>query len=241
MYGYDILCGISKGTIEIPHKISYPYIERCRFYSQVNFRALKLLKSSSVLLNPHPGFIISRCTTGKFLLMNSFASKRKKYVDSTFASPPLSHDLLTRVQETLDLRCGLKFKPQRWCNLSRLFLAENYLEASNPSGVLAVMLWYRCVKEKHRFTNLPTSPWSQIRCYVIRCMLCSDIISTFMCLKPPANRLFLQQFVHAMNEGNIKAPHYRPFVSWIHPWPDDSPYKGPLMRKAFPCHDATVS
>ena len=25
MYGLDILCGISKGTFEIPHKISYPY------------------------------------------------------------------------------------------------------------------------------------------------------------------------------------------------------------------------
>ena len=35
MYGKDILCGISKGTFEIPHKISYPYIERCGFYSQV--------------------------------------------------------------------------------------------------------------------------------------------------------------------------------------------------------------
>ena len=33
----DILCGISKGTFEIPHKISYPYIERCEFYSQVKF------------------------------------------------------------------------------------------------------------------------------------------------------------------------------------------------------------
>ena len=37
MYGYDILCGISKGTFEIPHKISYSYIERCEFYSQVKF------------------------------------------------------------------------------------------------------------------------------------------------------------------------------------------------------------
>ena len=35
MYESDILCGISKGTFEIPHKISYPYIERCRFYPQV--------------------------------------------------------------------------------------------------------------------------------------------------------------------------------------------------------------
>ena len=35
MYGQDILCGISKVPFEIPLKISYPYIERCAFYSQV--------------------------------------------------------------------------------------------------------------------------------------------------------------------------------------------------------------
>ena len=28
MYGQDILGGISKAPFEIPHKISYPYIER---------------------------------------------------------------------------------------------------------------------------------------------------------------------------------------------------------------------
>ena len=37
MYELDILCGISKGTFQIPHKISYPYIERFEFYSQVKF------------------------------------------------------------------------------------------------------------------------------------------------------------------------------------------------------------
>ena len=31
MYVLDILCGISKGTFDIPHKISYPYIERYVF------------------------------------------------------------------------------------------------------------------------------------------------------------------------------------------------------------------
>ena len=34
MYGYDILCGISKIPFEIPHIISYPYIERSVFYSE---------------------------------------------------------------------------------------------------------------------------------------------------------------------------------------------------------------
>ena len=33
MYGQDILCGISKVPFEIPHKISYPHIERCVFLS----------------------------------------------------------------------------------------------------------------------------------------------------------------------------------------------------------------
>ena len=35
MDGLDILCGISKGTFEISHKISDPYIERCGFYSHM--------------------------------------------------------------------------------------------------------------------------------------------------------------------------------------------------------------
>ena len=37
MYGYDILCAISKGTFEIPHKISYPYIEREDLYKMLKF------------------------------------------------------------------------------------------------------------------------------------------------------------------------------------------------------------
>ena len=35
MFEQDILCGISKVPFEIPHKISYPYIERCVFYSDM--------------------------------------------------------------------------------------------------------------------------------------------------------------------------------------------------------------
>ena len=37
MYGLDVLRGISKGTFEIPHKISYPYIERFDFYAKLTF------------------------------------------------------------------------------------------------------------------------------------------------------------------------------------------------------------
>ena len=35
MYGEDALFGISFGTLEILHKISYPYIERYNFYKML--------------------------------------------------------------------------------------------------------------------------------------------------------------------------------------------------------------
>ena len=41
MYGQDILYGISKVPFEIPHKISYPYIEICVFTGEnLSLRAL---------------------------------------------------------------------------------------------------------------------------------------------------------------------------------------------------------
>ena len=51
MYGKVILCGISKGTFEIPHKISYPCIERCRLYSQVKIKELLDLRAHNSFLN----------------------------------------------------------------------------------------------------------------------------------------------------------------------------------------------
>ena len=33
----EIFCGISKGTFEIPYKISCPYNERCDFFSVENY------------------------------------------------------------------------------------------------------------------------------------------------------------------------------------------------------------
>ena len=37
MYGWDILCGISKVPFEIPHKISYPYILQICFLYNIKF------------------------------------------------------------------------------------------------------------------------------------------------------------------------------------------------------------
>ena len=41
MYGEDILCGISKGIFEIPHKVFDPYIGRCDSYKLLKFKSLR--------------------------------------------------------------------------------------------------------------------------------------------------------------------------------------------------------
>ena len=52
MYEQEILCGISKGTFEIPHKISYPYIERCDVYTtKLKFQELLDLRAHKCFWN----------------------------------------------------------------------------------------------------------------------------------------------------------------------------------------------
>ena len=51
MYGQDILCGISKGTFEIPNNISCSYIERWRFCAQVIIKELLDLRALKCFLN----------------------------------------------------------------------------------------------------------------------------------------------------------------------------------------------
>ena len=53
-----------------------------------------------------------------------------------------------------------------------------------------------------------------------------------------ASGLFVHKFVQA--DTNIKDMYYWPFVRRIYRWPVDSPHKGPVMRKAFPCHDVIM-
>ena len=72
------------------------------------------------------------------------------------------------------------------------------------------------------------------------------------------NRLFRQQIDGLMHkrhdwqlclfcikpsksESNIKASHHWPFVRGIHQSLVDSPHKGPVMWKGFPCHDVIMS
>ena len=51
MYGQDILCGIPKVPFEIPHKISYPYIERYDFYAALKFQELLDLRAHTCFWN----------------------------------------------------------------------------------------------------------------------------------------------------------------------------------------------
>ena len=39
---------------------------------------------------------------------------------------------------------------------------------------------------------------------------------------------------------NIKGLRYWTIAMWIHRWPVDSPHKGPVIRKAFSCHDVCM-
>ena len=57
MYGQDILCGISKVTFEIPHKISYPYIERCAVCWEVKFQELPGSQARKCFWNAHTCFL----------------------------------------------------------------------------------------------------------------------------------------------------------------------------------------
>ena len=55
MYGLDVLCEISKATFEIPHKISYPYIERDDFYLVVKIQELSHLRARRLFITESIG------------------------------------------------------------------------------------------------------------------------------------------------------------------------------------------
>ena len=58
MYGWDILYGISKVPFDIPHKISYPYIE---FLCNIKILKALRLKSSNLFLKLPPLSINYHC------------------------------------------------------------------------------------------------------------------------------------------------------------------------------------
>ena len=55
-----------------------------------------------------------------------------------------------------------------------------------------------------------------------------------------ASRLFAQPFGQEKIKENVKAPRHWPLRGGIHRWPVDSPHKGPVTRKMFPCDDVII-
>ena len=61
MHVCDILCEVSKGTSEIHHKISYPYIEMDDSYSELNIKELSDLRARKRFWN-FISWVASMCT-----------------------------------------------------------------------------------------------------------------------------------------------------------------------------------
>ena len=69
MYGEDILCEIWKVSFEIPHKISYPHIERYDFYTTLKFKELLGLRALTRFWNNPWSFMQKECSWG-LIIMN---------------------------------------------------------------------------------------------------------------------------------------------------------------------------
>ena len=85
MYGQDILCGISKVPFEIPHKISYPYIERYVFYTTLKFWELLDLRALACFWNAPQ--VMAYCLSGTKPLPDSLVTyhqlDQKKWLDQS--------------------------------------------------------------------------------------------------------------------------------------------------------------
>ena len=59
-------------------------------------------------------------------------------------------------------------------------------------------------------------------------------------LKSLATWLFIQQYIQADNKKTSKAILLA-FEEGNHQWLVDSPHKGPVKQRAFPCHDVIMT
>ena len=108
MYGQVILCGISKGTFEIPHKISYPYIERCVVCQEMKIKELPDLQACKRFWNaplvwekPWLLWLVQAVTKHATLSQKYFLYKYRKISN-------ISH---TKSQNLNDSRLVLRLSP----------------------------------------------------------------------------------------------------------------------------------
>ena len=69
----------------------------------------------------------------------------------------------------------------------------------------------------------------------------SDVAWAWWRLRSPASRLFTQQLVRTNIKGKIKTSALLTLCDGNPRWPVDSPLKGPVMRKAVPCHNLIMN
>ena len=59
-------------------------------------------------------------------------------------------------------------------------------------------------------------------------------------LKSPAPRLLTQPFIQGADQRKHQSSASLTFVWGIHRWPVNSPHRGPVTRKMFPCDDVVM-
>ena len=79
-----------------------------------------------------------------------------------------------------------------------------------------------------------TTPSNFQKLASLHCVHCSDVTWASWGLRSPGTWLFIQQ---VNSNENLKASHHWPFVRGIHQPLVDSPHKGSVMLKTFPCYD----
>ena len=73
VYGQVILCVISKSTFEIPHKISYPYNERYKFYTMLKIEELSDLRAQMYFWNDMPSSLLLWIKWHSKVILESFS------------------------------------------------------------------------------------------------------------------------------------------------------------------------
>ena len=94
--------------------------------------------------------------------------------------------------------------------------------------------WIQSQNTEHYRGSYSTQVLTQI---IYRYNKTSQSIKASRHLKSLTTWLFVWELFPVDNKGSIKGLHYWSYVKKVHWSPVDSPDRGPVMWKAFPCHD----
>ena len=107
-----------------------------------------------------------------------------------------------------------KWEPRLWSCYGVNIMVPNGLMTQRPIKSEVMFLSPVCMKYAHD----------------------SDVTWASERFKSTTTRQFVQQIIQANIKENIKDPRYRTFVRRIQWWPVNSPHRGPVTWKPFPCY-----